>query len=61
MARKNKEEKEQKGYKEGIMKEYSKPMLELFEFSESDVILASASGFDISWLNVVPSQKEELE
>ena len=43
------------------MKEYSKPMLELFEFSDADVILASAAGFDISWLNVVPSQKEELQ
>ena len=43
------------------MKEYSKPMLELFEFSEADVILASASGFDISWLNVVPGQKEEIQ
>ena len=43
------------------MKEYSKPMLELFEFSEADVILASAAAFDISWLNVLPSDKGGIQ
>lgn len=43
------------------MKEYSKPMLELIEFSDADVLAISASGFDISWLNVVPSQKEGIQ
>ena len=38
------------------MKEYSKPSVVLIEFDAKDVILASASGFDISWLNIVPDQ-----
>jgi len=43
------------------MKEYSKPMLALIEFDAKDVLVGSAAGFDISWLNVIPSGQEELE
>ena len=36
------------------MKEYSKPSVVLIKFSAKDVLVSSASGFDISWLNIVP-------
>ena len=50
-----------KHYRRNFMKEYSKPMLALIEFDAKDVLAVSAAGFDISWLNVIPSGQEELE
>ena len=36
-------------------------MLALIEFDAKDVLVGSAAGFDISWLNVIPSGQEEIQ
>ena len=38
------------------MKEYFKPIVTLIKFDVKDVLLNSASKFDISWLNIVPDE-----
>ena len=35
------------------MKEYRKPTLALIEFDAKDVLLTSASGFDLGWLDLL--------
>ena len=35
------------------MKEYRKPTLALIEFDAKDVLMTSASGFDLGWLDLL--------